>query len=593
MTAIVRMSQLYAPTLKEVPTDAAIASHQLLLRAGMMRKSATGMYSFLPLGWRVIKKIENIVREEMDASGAQEIMMPILQPAELWHESGRWDDYGPELMRMEDRHGLGMCLGPTHEEIITALVRNELRSYKQLPVNLYQIQDKFRDERRPRFGLMRSREFIMKDAYSFHATEEDLHKTYKDMSDAYCRICERLGLDYRPVQADSGQIGGSVTCEYHALADAGEADLVSCECGFAANAEVAACAIRPTEYPETELRKISTPDVHTIAELAAFLDCPESSTVKAMVGKTGEGEIIALFLPGDHELNEIKADRALGSFTLLNDDEICEAGLPKGSIGCVGLPEGVRIGADNSLKDIMHWVVGANEDGYHMVGAKQGRDFNVDFWADISTAKEGDGCPECGKPLVSSRGIEVAQVFELGDKYSKTMGATFSDENGKDKPFIMGCYGVGISRCMGAIVEQYNDEFGIKWPLSVAPAHVCVLPLQVDDDKVQPMAERIARELSELGIEVVIDDRKERPGVKFAEADLIGWPLQVIVGKRGLEAGELEVKNRLTGEKRAITIDGYKEAVSMARRALNAAGSIEAFIDQVASFKEGARKKRA
>ena len=584
MNQIIRMSQLYAPTLKEVPTEAAIPSHQLLLRAGMIRKSATGMYSFLPLGYRVIKKISQIVREEMDAIGAQEILMPILQPAELWHESGRWDDYGPELMRMEDRHGMGMCLGPTHEEIITALVRNELRSYKQLPTTLYQIQDKFRDERRPRFGLMRSREFVMKDAYSFHSSYEDLHKTYQDMSDAYEKICIRLGLDFRPVEADSGQIGGSVTCEYHALADSGEADLVSCECGYAANTEVAKCVIHPTEFPETELRKVHTPGIHTIAELAEFLGCPESSTVKAMVGKTDEGEVVALFLPGDHELNEIKADRAVGGFCLLNDEEIEAAGLPKGSIGCVGLPEGMRIIADPALRDIKHWVVGANEDGYHFVGAEQGRDFTVDEWADLSTAMEGDGCPECGKPLVSSRGIEVAQVFELGDKYSKTMGATYSDENGKEQPFIMGCYGVGISRCMGAIVEQYNDEYGIKWPFSVAPAHVCVLPLQVGDDLVQPAAERIARELQELGVEVVIDDRKERPGVKFAEADLMGWPVQIVVGKRGLQAGELEVKNRHTGVKSTITLDAYAEAVASARTAVGNAGPAKAFMEQVASY---------
>ncbi|MBO4365245.1 MAG: proline--tRNA ligase [Eggerthellaceae bacterium] len=584
MTRITRMSELYAPTLKEVPTDAAIASHQLLLRAGMMRKSATGMYTFLPLGLRVIAKIEKIVREEMDAIGAQEILMPMVQPADLWHESGRWDDYGPELMRLEDRHGVQMCLGPTHEEIITALVRNELRSYKQLPTTLYQIQDKLRDERRPRFGLMRSREFIMKDAYSFHSSYEDLHKTYQEMSDAYARICERLGLDYRPVDADSGQIGGSVTCEYHALADSGEADLVSCECGFAANTEVAKCVPHPTEFPETELRKVYTPGVHTISELAEFLNCPESSTVKAMVGKTDEGEIVALFLPGDHELGELKADRAVGGFCLLHDDEIRDAGLPKGSIGCVGLPEGMRIVADQSLRDVKHWVVGANEDGYHFVGAEQGRDFTVDEWADLSTAMAGDGCPECGKSLTASRGIEVGQVFELGDKYSVAMGATYSDENGKEQPFIMGCYGVGISRCMGAVVEQYNDEYGIKWPLSVAPAHVCVLPLQVGDDLVQPTAERIARELAELGVEVVIDDRKERPGVKFAEADLMGWPVQIVVGKRGLQAGTLEVKNRHTNEKTSISLDEYAEALSFARRSVGSPDSVRTFLEQIASL---------
>ena len=582
MTQIMRMSALYAPTLKEVPNDADIVSHQLLLRAGMMRKSATGLYSFLPLGWRVIKKIENIVRQEMDAIDAQEIMMPELQPSELWHESGRWDDYGPELMRMEDRHGHGLCLGPTHEELITDLVRNELKSYKQLPLTLYQIQSKFRDEIRPRFGLMRSREFIMKDAYSFHASQESLQQTYDDMSDAYARICERLGLDFRPVQADSGQIGGSVTCEYHALADAGEAELASCTCGWAANSEVAACLPHPTEYAETELKKIETPGVHTIAELAAFLNCPESSTVKAMVGKDAEGNPIALFVPGDHELNELKAERTIDGFALMSDEELEAAGLPKGSIGCVGLPQGVRIVADSSLQGIAHWVVGANEDGFHYVGAEQGRDFTVDVWADLCTVREGDTCPECGKPVSMCRGIEVGQVFQLGTKYSQNMGATYLDENGKEQPFIMGCYGVGVSRCMAAIVEQHSDEYGIAWPASVAPAHVCVLPLVVGDDVVQPVAERVARELAELGVEVVLDDRKERPGVKFAEADLMGWPLQIVVGKRGVANQELELKVRSTGEKSTISFDEYAEALAFAKRASK---PIASFLEQAANVR--------
>ncbi len=565
MNHVLRMSNIYAPTLKEVPTDAAIPSHQLLLRAGFMRKSATGLYTYLPLGWRVIKKIEAIIRDEMDGIGAQEMMMPILQDAQIWHESGRWNDYGPELMRMEDRHGNGLCLGPTHEELVTSLVRNELRSYKQLPTTLYQIQSKFRDEIRPRFGLMRSREFIMKDAYSFHATKESLDETYKEMGEAYERFCKRLGLDYRPVEADSGQIGGSATIEYHALADAGEAELASCTCGWAANTEVAACLPHPKEYDETTLRKIETPGVHTIAELAEFLHIPETATVKAMVGKDAEGAVVAVFVPGDHELNEIKIGRAVEGFELLTDEEIKAAGLPKGSIGCVGLPEGVRIGADESLKGIKHWVVGANEDGYHYVGAEQGRDFTVDFWADLCTAKAGDSCPECGKPITLARGIEVGQIFELGDKYSKTMGATFSDEDGKERPFIMGCYGIGVSRSMAAVVEQYNDEYGIKWPATIAPAHVCILPLSVNDDLVLPTAEKLAGELSAVGLEVVIDDRKERPGVKFADADLIGWPLQIILGKRGLSNGVYEVKNRHTGDRFEISVDEFNDIVSMIR----------------------------
>lgn len=566
MTSITRMSQLYAPTLKETPADAAIPSHQLLLRAGFMRKSATGLYSYLPLGWRVIKKIEKICREEMDAIGAQEIMMPVLQPADLWHESGRWDDYGPELMRMEDRHGAGLCLGPTHEELITDLVRNELKSYKQLPTTLYQIQAKFRDEIRPRFGLMRSREFIMKDAYSFHTNRESLQQTYQEMYDAYGRYCARLGLDYRPVVADSGQIGGSVSVEFHALAESGEAELVSCECGYAANTEVAPATPAPTAYSATELEKIATPGVTTIAGLAEFLGCEESATAKAMVGKNGEGVPVVLFIPGNYELNELKAEHAFGGFELATDEEIKDLGLPKGSIGPVGLPEGVIVAADESLKSIAHWVVGANEDGFHYVGAGLGRDFEIAVWADLCLAKEGNACPECGKPLALTRGIEVGQVFQLGSKYSQALSAGYLDENGKEIAYEMGCYGIGISRSMAAIVEQYNDEYGIIWPVAVAPAHVCVLPLVVGDSTVQPAAEKLATELADLGLEVVLDDRDERPGVKFAEADLMGWPLQIIVGKRGLENREYELKVRLTGEKRNISFDVYQEWMSFAKR---------------------------
>lgn len=584
MTQIIRMSELYAPTLKEDPADADIASARLLLRAGMMRKTASGVYTFLPLGQKVLAKIERIVREEMNAIGAQEILMPALQPAELWHESGRWDDYGPELMRLQDRHDHGFCLGPTHEELITDLVRNELRSYKQLPLTLYQIQTKYRDEIRPRFGLLRSREFIMKDAYSFHASQESLQKTYDDMYAAYGRICERCGLDYRPVEADGGQIGGSVTCEFHALAESGEAELVSCECGFAANAEVAACTPHPTEYPETQLKKIETSGVSTIADLAKFLDCPESSTVKAMAGKDDQGHIVVLFVPGDHELNELKAQRCEGcaGFELLDDQGIKDAGLPKGSIGCVDLPEGVRVGADSSLKSVAHWVVGANEHGFHYIGAEQGRDFSVDFWADLCTAVEGDDCPKCGKPLVESRGIEVSQVFQLGDKYSRSMGALYSDENGEDQPFLMGCYGVGVSRTLAAIVEQHNDEFGIKWPVSVAPAHVCILPLQMKDEKVRLATTRLAKELADLGVEVAVDDRDERPGVKFAEADLIGWPVQIIIGKRGLENKEYEIKTRMTGEKKNISFTSLSEALAFAKRASR---PVHAFLQHAANVK--------
>lgn len=566
MTApILRMSKLYAPTLKESPNDAEIASHKLLLRAGMMRKTASGVYTFLPLGYKVLAKVEAIVREEMDAIGAQEIMMPALQPADLWHESGRWNDYGPELMRLSDRHDHDFCLGPTHEELITSLVRNELRSYKQLPLSLYQIQVKFRDEIRPRFGLLRSREFIMKDAYSFHATQESLQETYDDMSRAYGNICDRCGLDYRPVEADSGQIGGKVTTEFMALAPAGEAELVHCSCGYAANSEAGECICHPTLYKNEGLEKIATPGIHTIEELAEFLGIPESSTVKALSGKSDDGRLVVMFVPGDHELNEIKADRAAGGFTLLTDEEMEAFGLHKGSMGPVGLPEGAYVIADRSLEAVPAWVVGANEDGYHFVGAALGRDFAVDQWADLSVVKPGDACPVCGLPLQGARGIEVSQVFQLGTKYSESMGATFMDEDGKEKPFIMGCYGVGVSRTVAAIVEQHSDEGGIAWPMSVAPAHVCVIPLSLDDG-VLPVAEKIATQLSDFDLEVVIDDRKERPGVKFADADLIGWPLQVIIGKRGLENGTIEVKLRRTGEKKDVPLATLVEMMSFARR---------------------------
>ncbi len=569
---IMRLSKQYAPTLKEDPADAEIASHRLLVRAGMIRKVAGGVYTFLPLGMRVLTKIENIVREEMDAIGAHEILMPALQPGELWHESGRWNDYGPELMRLEDRHGRGFCLGPTHEELVTSIVRSELRSYRQLPMTLYQIQTKFRDEIRPRFGLLRSREFVMKDAYSFHSSQESLQETYDSMYAAYGRICERCGLDYRPVEADGGQIGGSVTCEFHALADAGEDDLVYCpDCDYAANTEAGACHAHAVQYDAAECKKIETPGVDSIESLAKFLGIEEAATVKAMVGKDPEGKVVAFFVPGNHELNEIKAERVLGfgggeHFELCTDEELEAAGLCKGSIGPKGLPAGIKVIADQNLKGIERWVVGANEHGFHFVGAKHGEDFQVDEWADLSLVQPGDSCPKCGSALQGARGIEVSQVFQLGDKYSRTMGAVYSDENGVDQNFLMGCYGVGVSRTLAAVVEQHNDEDGIIWPLSIAPAHVCVVPLTVGDEEVFPVAERIAQELADQGLEVVLDDRDERAGVKFADADLIGWPVQVVVGKRGVKNGVVEVKRRGESEKTEVAFAALSEALSFMNR---------------------------
>ncbi len=563
---ILRMSELYVPTLKEDPADAEIASHRLLTRAGMIRKTASGVYTFLPLGKRVLAKIENIVREEMDAIGAQEMLMPVLEPAELWRESGRWDNYGPELMRLTDRHEHEFCIGPTHEEVLTATVRNELKSYKDLPASFYQIQVKFRDEMRPRFGLLRSREFIMKDAYSFNATQESLQQTYDEMSEAYDTICTRLDLDFCTVEADAGQIGGKITREHIAYADAGEAALVYCDCGYAANDEAGKCLIHPTVYDVPAMEKIATPGVHTIADLAAFLDIPESSTVKALSGKNNEGKLIVMFIPGDHELNEIKARQVADGFELLTDEEMESYGLHKGSMGPVGLPEEAYVIGDSNLQDVPKWVVGANEDGYHYVGAQLGKDFKVDEWADIAAVQPGDTCPTCGKPLQGARGIELCHVFQLGDKYSRPMNATFMAEDGSEQPFLMGCYGVGITRAMAAVVEQHNDEQGIIWPMTVTPAHVCVIPLAVGDDLVQPAAERLADNLQQLGVEVVIDDRDERPGVKFADADLIGWPVQVIVGKRSLSEHKIEVKNRRTGERRDMTLETLREAIAFTRR---------------------------
>ena len=567
MTNVLRMSKLYAPTLKEDPADAELASHRLLTRAAMLRKQGAGLYTFLPLGKRVMNKIQAIVNEEMEATGAQEILMPFVQPAELWHESGRWNDYGPELLRVLDRHDNEYCLGPTHEELVTALVRNELRSYKQLPVTLFQTQVKFRDEIRPRFGLMRSREFMMKDAYSFHATQESLQETYDAMSVAYGNICDRIGLEWRAVEADSGQIGGKVTTEFMALAEAGEAEIVYCSCGYAADTEAGECIAHPTEYTREAMEKISTPGIHSIEDLAGFLNIPESSTVKALSGKDADGNLVVFFVPGDHELNEIKANRAVPGFTLLTDEEMEAFGLHKGSMGPVGLPEGARVVADSSLQAIAQWTVGANEEGFHYAGARLGTDFTVDDWADLCVVAAGDACPECGLPLQTARGIEVSQVFQLGTKYSETMGATFMDEDGTEKPFIMGCYGVGVSRSLAAVVEQCHDDAGICWPFSVAPAHVCVIPLTVGDELVEPAAEKLAGELADLGLEVAIDDRNERAGVKFADADLIGWPLQITVGKRGLAQGNVEVKLRRTGERRDVPLESIVELLSEAPRA--------------------------
>ena len=553
---IIRMSTLYAPTLKEDPSDADIASAKLLVRAGMVRKEASGLYSFLPLGMRVLRKIENIIREEMDSHGGQEILMPFVQPAELWHKSGRWTVYGDELLRVTDRHGNEFCLGPTHEEVVTDLIDNELRSYKDLPKNLYHIQLKFRDERRPRFGLLRGREFIMKDAYSFSATQESLQEVYEDQKAAYARVAERCGIRALPVVADSGQIGGDTSVEFMALADAGEAELVWCDCGFAADVEAASTSVPVTEGPgDGTLQKVHTPGLGSIEDVAAFFGFPENGTRKSLALVAEDGTRVVAIVPGDHELNDIKASHLFGAYHLMSDEELEGAGLFKGFIGPVGLPEGIRLVCDESLRASTSWTCGANEVDYHFTGACPGRDFTVDEWADLVSVREGDPCPHCGAPLKSARGIEISQVFQLGTKYSEAMGATFADENGVERPFLMGCYGIGVSRTLAAVVEQHNDEHGISWPVCVAPYEVEVVPLAVGDDVVTPVAERVVEELSAADLEVLLDDRKERPGVKFADADLIGIPYQVILGKRGVANGVAEVKVRETGERFEVPLD--------------------------------------
>jgi prolyl-tRNA synthetase len=556
MTVALRMSKVYAPTVKEDPAEAELASHRLLLRAGMIRKTAAGIYSFLPLGLRVLSKIERIVREEMDAIGCQELLLPIVQPAELWEESGRWDVYGPELARLKDRHDRDFCLGPTHEEIITALVRADVRSYRELPFSLYQVNMKFRDEVRPRFGLLRGREFIMKDAYSFHADAESLQEHYDAQSAAYGRFCERLDLAFRPVVADSGQIGGKVTTEFMALADAGEAALVYCDCGYAANVEAAETGVprSPSVTEPQKFTRVETPGVHTIAEVAAFLKVSEHDTVKTMAGQDPDtGALYFFCVPGDRELNPVKADWVAPGVQLLDEADFAKIKLPKGSLGPVAAPYGAKVIADKSLKDEVAWVVGANVDGVHLTGVQPGRDFEVDEWADLVVAEPGDRCPECGGELKGARGIEVGQVFQLGTKYSEDMQATFLDENGAEQPFVMGCYGIGVSRSLAAVIEQHNDENGIAWPVSVAPAEVAVLPLGVEGEAAE-VAESIWSALAEAGVEAVLDDRDERPGVKFNDADLIGWPYQIVVGNKGLAEGVVEVKVRATGERTKVAV---------------------------------------
>ena len=562
-------TKLYAPTLREVPSDADVVSQQLMLRAGFMRKTANGLYSFLPLGWRSIKKIEAIVREEMDRASAQEIMMPILQPAEIWKESGRWNAYGAEMMRINDRHDNEFCLGPTHEEMITTLVKNEINSYRQLPVNLYQIQSKFRDERRPRYGLMRSREFIMKDAYSFDVDEAGLEESYKSMYDAYTRIFNRCGLTFRPVEADSGAIGGSGTHEFMAIAEAGEADIVYCtKCDYAANIEIGKPGIMKQE--EEALQELSikdTPNASTIEAVADMLNLPLHKTIKAVVFSI-DGKVVLAIVRGDHEVNEVAVQHAvLGSVEpeMATPEELEKVGLTAGFISPVGLQqtEEFAIVVDESVMETYNVCGGANKKDAHYVNINPKRDFNVDdiIVAPIRLITKDDVCPKCGGSLEHAKGIEVGQVFKLGTKYSEALQATFLDQNGRPNPMIMGCYGIGVSRTLAAAIEQYHDENGIIWPRSIAPFEAVIVPINAKDEALMSTSQTIYTALQDAGVDVLLDDRKDRAGVKFKDSDLIGYPLRITVSKNTLENNEVEIQIRKTGEALPCAIDSVATKV--------------------------------
>ena len=563
-------TKLYAPTLREVPSDADVVSQQLMLRAGFMRKTANGLYSFLPLGWRSIKKIEAIVREEMDRASAQEIMMPILQPAEIWKESGRWNAYGAEMMRINDRHDNEFCLGPTHEEMITTLVKNEINSYRQLPVNLYQIQSKFRDERRPRYGLMRSREFIMKDAYSFDVDEAGLEESYKSMYDAYTRIFNRCGLTFRPVEADSGAIGGSGTHEFMAIAEAGEADIVYCtKCDYAANIEIGKPGImKQEEEALQELSVVDTPNASTIEAVADMLNLPLHKTIKAVVFSI-DGKVVLAIVRGDHEVNEVAVQHAvLGSVEpeMATPEELEKVGLTAGFISPVGLQqtEAFAIVVDESVMETYNVCGGANKKDAHYVNINPKRDFNVDdiIVAPIRLITKDDVCPKCGGSLEHAKGIEVGQVFKLGTKYSEALQATFLDQNGRPNPMIMGCYGIGVSRTLAAAIEQYHDENGIIWPRSIAPFEAVIVPINAKDDALMSTSQTIYTALQDAGVDVLLDDRKDRAGVKFKDADLIGYPLRITVSKNTLENNEVEIQIRKTGEALPCAIDSVATKVT-------------------------------
>jgi prolyl-tRNA synthetase len=555
-----RYSEMFLPTIREIQSDAEVVSHQLMLRAGMIRKLTAGIYTYLPLGYRVIRKVEQIIREEMNRAGAQEIFMPAVQPAELWQESGRWEHYGKELLRFRDRHDRECCLGPTHEEVVTELVRNEIKTYRQLPRNLYQIQTKFRDEIRPRFGVMRCREFGMKDAYSFDVDQEGAEISYKKMYDAYHAIFRRCGLRFRAVEADTGSIGGSFSHEFMVMADTGEDAVVFCNrCDYAANLEKAEIA-KPEELAVDEksflpLTEVHTPNVRTIEEVCAFLGVTPQEVVKTLVF-SADGKPVAVLIRGDEEVNEIKVRNLLkcNELEMAMDDMIMAAAkAPRGFVGAIGIK--AKVLADYSLLNMVNCVMGANKEDYHVKNVNIGRDFKVDVFADLRVARESDPCPRCQGELRFARGIEVGHVFKLGTKYSEAMKAVYLDKNGQEQTMIMGCYGIGVGRTVAASIEQNNDENGIIWPMPIAPYHVIITPVNINEPRLAEVAGKLYESLAGKGVEVLFDDRDERAGVKFNDADLIGIPLRVTVGPKRLAEGKVEVKIRKTGEVKTLSLD--------------------------------------
>ena len=558
------VSQLYAPTLRETPAEAEVVSHQLMLRSGMIRKAAGGVYTYMPLALRVLRKIENIVRQEMDAKGGQELLMPIIQPAEMWQETGRWDVYGDEMFRLKDRHNRDFCLGPTHEEMITTLVRSDVRSYRQLPLKLYQIQNKYRDERRPRFGLMRGREFIMKDLYSFDKDEDGLAKSYDQMYEAYTAIFNRCGLTFRAVEADGGAIGGSGTHEFMVIADSGEAAIVYCpSCEYAANVEKA--ELKAISILKEELKTLSivdTPGTKSIEAVTTLLGITADKVIKTLVYNTDKGVVVAL-VRGDHEVNEIKLQNLVDCLTIELADEktIVETlGSTPGFIGPVGIKTPMLI-ADSTVMNQYNAVCGANVPDKHYCNVNAKRDFSPTIIADIRLIQENDPCPHCSLPVKTARGIEVGQVFKLHTKYSKALKATYLDVNGREQPMVMGCYGIGVSRTMAATIEQNNDEYGIIWPAAIAPYHVVIVPISPKDEAQMSLSNSIYKTLNASGIEAVFDDRNERPGVKFKDADLIGYPLKVTVGPKTINENIIEVKVRRTGEVLYFDVNNYLEDI--------------------------------